>query len=194
MREFSSARPVTDGPEENPLAGVKFTLDGKVFECKGRMNLLEGSILASIASEDEGMVVSDAATMSAVADYLRVAFGDTEFHRFRVHVRTHQTPSDVLLEIMNDIRLQTEANVAAIAERPTVPPPVSSDGPGGRDAHIARVISLQHGDVSVTPGGQPVDPALALERSEQEAARAAARKGGKAKGGSSSGGRAHRTG
>jgi hypothetical protein len=193
VREFTSELAPGAVPEENPLAGIKFNLDGKVFECKGSMNLLEGSILAAAASRDEGSGVSDAESMAAVADYLRVAFGDQEFHRFRVHLRVHQTPGEVLLEIMDEIRLQTEANVARIAERPTVPPPASSPGRGGRDGHIARVISLQSGDVTVlsdgAPAGPVVDPALAQERADQAAARKAARKGG-----SASGGRARRTG
>jgi hypothetical protein len=178
MREFTSAAP--QGEEEaNPLEGVKFKLDGEVFECLGRASILESSILASAAVADAGEGYS-AEAIGAVADFLRMSFGDAEFHRFRAWNRTHGTSDATLLEIMNEIRRAVEENAAEEAERPTTSPSGSSNGQTDPAERTSRIIGLQHGDVTVLPGGAAdtkMDPALRQERDEQAAARNAARTG-----------------
>jgi hypothetical protein len=176
MRQFTS----TPTPaEENPLNGVKFELDGVEFKCEGRASVLESSVLASAAAEDAGDGYS-AAAMGAVADFLRMSFGDSEFQRFRSHCRRRSTSDETLLDIMQGIREEIEANAARISERPTRSPSSSLPGRPGLDDRSSLIIGLQEGDVQVirqaTEAGQAIDPGLAAERAEQAAAKAEARR------------------
>lgn len=176
MREFTS--PAPPGQETgNPLEGIKFTLDGVEFQCHGRMSVLETALLASAVTEDS-WAGNGTGGMAAVADFLRVAFGDEEFHRFRVHARTHNTSDHTILEIMDSIRMEVEGNSEALTDRPTPSQSGSSLGPLGLDERTSLLARLPDGDTVLIPhqatqDGLPVDKARAQELADQAASRAA---------------------
>jgi hypothetical protein len=158
-KSFSSA---TETPKVNPLEGLTFDVDGVEFECQGQMGFLDMSDLARRVSDlpstdlDELQKIDPlaaAAMISSMSSTLLMALGASEYRRFRDHVRTHATPDDVIVEVMQWINAAVQGEVEAEAGRPTGPPPLSSSGEPEPGARMSRIISLQTGDVTVLPDG-----------------------------------------
>jgi hypothetical protein len=159
-KAFSSK---TDTPQVNPLGGVTFTLDDAEFRCEGRMSFLDMSDLARRVSDlpttdlDELQKVNPvqaAALISSMSSTLLLALGDGEYLRFREHCRAHATPDDVIVEVLQWINQAVQGAVEEGAGRPTGPPSPSSSGEPATEPRMSRIISLQHGDVTVIPEGQ----------------------------------------
>ncbi len=145
MKEFSSAAPAGS---ENALAGVAIQLDGEVFECLGRLSVLDMSELAAKAITDE---TADAAEAASIYKTLQLAFGET-WPALRAHIREHQTADETVLGILQYVNEQVQANIERITERPTRQ---SSSSPGGlkdKEELPVRSISLSKG--TVTTGDQ----------------------------------------
>lgn len=141
MRSYTSnANPAPDG------AGVdiKFELDGVQFEGDGAVSMLDMSEFARLATL--GLDTNDAAAGSILADIYLSLLGNTEYQRFRTHVRKHRTDPEVLLAILGDL---TGDKVG----RPTSRSSDSSDGPPPGQA-TPRVVSFSRGTVEQVPAGQ----------------------------------------
>jgi len=149
----------------NPLEGLTFDIDGVEFACEGRMSFLDMSDLARRVSD---LPTSDldqlqkldpmaaAAMISSMSSTLLMALGDSQYRRFRDHVRTHNTPDEVVVEVMKWINAAVQGEVEAETGRPTGPPPRSSNGGPATAERMSRIISLQTGDVQVLPDGTPL--------------------------------------
>lgn len=148
MQEFTSDIP--EGEKEfNPLAGVKFRLDGTEFECFGRVSVLEDSELAALAAAGER--ADTVRGRASLAASLRAAMGNAEYERFRRHCAAEPvTPDSVILAVMQAINSGVQDSIEAAAERPTEPSVPSSDGPGETDGRTSRVMKLgsRGGDVT----------------------------------------------
>jgi hypothetical protein len=155
VKEFSSAAPAG---AENALAGVAIQLDGQVFECAGRLSVLDMSELAAKAIED---ATADAAEAASIYKTLQLAFGGT-WPGLRAHIREHQTADETVLGILQYVNEAVQANIERITERPTRPSSSSSDGLEGKENLPVRSISLSKGTVTTgdqAPDGQPEKPA-----------------------------------
>ncbi len=145
MKEFSSAAPAGS---ENALAGVAIQLDGQVFECAGRLSVLDMSELAAKAIED---ATADAAEAASIYTTLQLAFGDT-WPELRAHIREHQTADETVLGILQYVNEAVQENIERITERPTRQSSSSSTGLEGKESLPVRSISLSKG--TVTTGDQ----------------------------------------
>jgi hypothetical protein len=161
IREFTSAAP--EG-SENALAGIKVQLDGVVFECKGRLNVLKMSKLAAKAIEDE---TADAAEAASIYVTLARAFGP-EWARLEAHIDEHDTSDEAILGILQYVNEAIQENAERITERPTRPSSSSSTGLGGKDELPVRSISLSKQTVTVEapdkPAKQPKQRTTATSR------------------------------
>lgn len=148
MKEFSSASPED---AENALEGVAVKLDGVVFECQGRLSVLDMSELAAKAIDD---ATADAAEAASIYKTLALAFGET-WPVLRAHIREHETADETVLGILQYVNECVQANIERIAERPTRP---SSSSPGGLKDKAdlpVRSISLSKGTVAVEDPDRP---------------------------------------
>jgi hypothetical protein len=150
VKEFSSAAPAGS---ENALAGVAIQLDGVVFECAGRLSVLDMSELASKAITDG---LAEAAEAASIYQTLQLAFGGT-WPKLRAHIRKHQTADETVLGILQYVNDAVQENIERITERPTRQSSSSPGGLEGKESLPVRSISLSKG--TVTTGDQPEDPA-----------------------------------
>lgn len=142
VREFSSAV-----SSENPLAGTQVVLDGVTFECKGRLSVLDMSELAAKAISDD---TADAAEAASIYQTLSLAFGPEEYPRLKAHIRQHNTPDEVVLQILQAVNEAMQEGIERITGRPTGPSSSSPDGPERKDEPPVRSISLSKGAASKT--------------------------------------------
>jgi hypothetical protein len=156
MREFTSVRDEGTTDDPNPLEGLSFKLDGQVFTCGGRPRLLDESELALLAVQATDIRTPQA--RAAVAAFLQMALGPVEYQRFRAHYHEHETPDEVLLDVLALINDRLDEAIAELTGRPTRPRLSSSPGPQDPDERTARVISLQAGDVTVVDEPGKADP------------------------------------
>jgi hypothetical protein len=155
----------TNVPKTNPLAGVVVELDGVEFPCEGRMSFLDTSDMARRVAELPTTDFDDlsklnpqqaASVIASMASTLHLALGPVQYTRFRDHCRTHNTPDDVVVSVMQYLNSSVQESVEDDAERPTGSPPPSSNGEPDPGARMSRIISLQTGDVTVLPPDAPV--------------------------------------
>jgi hypothetical protein len=146
---FSSDWPDDYEPMPNPLAGIQFTLDGDIFRCLGKLDLLDRSELSMLAMSS--MDVRSPQAVGLVAQFLQLAFGPSEYLRFKAHIRANDTPDDTTLAILGAISELVSSDVEAETGRPTGPRSRSSAGQPAREERVSRVISLQGGTVEVVP-------------------------------------------
>lgn len=171
MRDFTSTRPAEGPePEDHPLEGVQFTLDGKVFTCHPQRDAssFHLSILAQEARRGDA-----SAEMAAMAESYLAILGQDEFDAFASHIEKHNTPDEVVGDILNWLHDEAERRVEEATARPTGEPSGSSRGPQEKAERTSRIISLGKGDVRVVPEPQdhkprtrrrktePIDPAVA---------------------------------
>lgn len=162
MQEFTSELPEGEEPEFNPLAGVKFMLDGTEFECSGALSVLENSELADMATA--GVTADSQRGSARLARSLRLALGDEEYERFRAHcLAPPRTPDKVILGVMQAINSAAADNIEAEADRPTEPSVPSSGGPQETDGRTSRVMKLG-GDVTAVPPPTGMTPAARARR------------------------------
>lgn len=153
MKEFSSELAEDAEPEFNPLEGIKFGLDGEVFECFGSISLLEDSELADMAAA--AVAAESHRGRARLARSLRLALGDEEYVRFFDHCAAPpRTPDGVVLAIMQEINSRAQDNIEQAAARPTEPSPPSSGGPEVTEDRTARVMKLGGDVVSAVPEPQ----------------------------------------
>lgn len=115
-RSYTSKR-----SEPNPDAPrLEFELDGVVFTSDGNLALMDISEFARLANE--GMDTDSPKGLAIIAELFLALLGETTYQRFRRHCREHGTGEDVMVAIIGE--LLTEE-----ADRPTVRPSDSSDGP-----------------------------------------------------------------
>ncbi len=159
QRTFTSTRADDDPPVPNPLEGVEFTLDGQVYTCEGKIDLLDVSELSMLAVQNTE--VRSPQGLAMISQFLRMAFGPTEYMRLKAHIREYDTSPEVLFQIVQELNLAIEAYTEELTDRPTGPRSSSSGGPAARAEEISRVVSLGTGDVTFTnPDGTAVqDPA-----------------------------------
>jgi hypothetical protein len=129
----------SDVESENPLSGVTVPLDDQVFRCEGRLSILELSELAAMAL---GRKTADAAEAAAIYQTFFLAFGEDEYERFKEHARKRKTPDEVLLKILQYLNEKVQANIEAIAGRPTRPSSSSPPGLEGKADLPVRSVSL----------------------------------------------------
>jgi hypothetical protein len=164
MQEFTSG----DQPQpEQPVADISdgdlelftFKLDGTEFTCALRIDadaLIEWSEFAEAVMGGE--VDSESPEgIALTAKLLRLAMPNGEYRRFRSHLRQHRTKPDVLIKVLQYLNEEMGAAVARRTGRPTVKPSTSSGGGMDQGARVARVISLQGGDVQTVPMPEPQD-------------------------------------
>jgi hypothetical protein len=144
---FTSAREAGYRPPPNPLAGLTFGLDGETFRCQGELDLLDQGELAMLSMSP--MDTRDAAGLAMMVQFLQLAFGYEEYTRFHMHVRARKTPPETQLEILSGISEAVGLWTREETGRPTMRPSSSSPGPRETDERVARVISLQTGEVQV---------------------------------------------
>jgi hypothetical protein len=144
---FTSDAPPGYRPPPNPLAGLKFDLDGETFRCQGELDLLDQGELAMLSMSR--MDTADAAGLALVSQFLQLAFGYDEYTRFHHHVRSRRTPVDTQLEILYGISEAVGLWTQEQTGRPTRPRTSFSGGPQEKDERVARVISIQTGEVEV---------------------------------------------
>jgi hypothetical protein len=149
LGSYTSDKP--DGYEErpNPLEGIGFTLDGEEFRCEGKLDLLDTSELTILSMSS--MDTRSPQGMAMIAQFLQLAFGPMEYMRFKAHLRMHETPDDVTLNILADISDTVGATTERLTGRPTRRRSSSSPGPEDGDGRVSRIISLgrEQGDVTV---------------------------------------------
>jgi hypothetical protein len=158
-KSFTSERtPDMEPDRPNPLAGAEIELDGAVFRCEGRIDLLDVSELSVLAVM--GTDTRSPQGLAMLAQYLQLAFGPSEYLRLKMHCREYDTPHEVIFGIVEEITAAVQEWTEQQAGRPTMRPSSSSDGPPERDAEISRVVSLAGGSVTqVGPGWKPpADP------------------------------------
>jgi hypothetical protein len=143
-------------PADNPLAGLTFTVDGSMFECKGEVEVIDLSELAMMS----GMDAESPEALGVIAAFMQVVLGPIEYMRFKSHTRIHHTDIGTHVAIMTMISDRIKVLVEGLTGRPTMPQSSSSDGPAGRDERISRVISLARGDVTVVGEGDPLPPSV----------------------------------
>ena len=152
VRSFTSQAPE---PEENPLEGMSFELDGVEFRCEGRLSILEVSELATAAMEGADTNSPEGAAL--ISGFLQAAFGPGEYPRFRRHCRSHKTSDRTLLELVMYLQETVEEHVEEITDRPTPSRSRSSRGQPAQEERTSRIINLQAGDVTVVPMPDPAD-------------------------------------
>jgi hypothetical protein len=164
MREFTSgdaAEQPQDVPDitDGDLALFTFGMDGAEFTCALRIDadaLIEWSEFA--AAVMEGDLDSESPEgVGLTSKLLRLAMPNGEYRRFRSHLRAHHTKPDVLMQVLQYINEEMEAAVARRTNRPTGKPSTSSGGGTAQGGRVARVISLQAGDVTTVPMPEPQD-------------------------------------
>lgn len=153
VREFSSKRKAGEKPEPNPLEGVSFTLDGETFKCEGKLDLLDKSELAALAIAGQDITSPHGTAM--LSQFLSMAFGGREYIRFKMHTRLHDTPDEILFEILQGITEEIGIFTEAQTGRPFVPPSSSSATQPEPGERISRLISLQTGDVQIVDPPPP---------------------------------------
>jgi len=151
-RTFTSEWEEGTEPVQNPLEGVAFTIDGVEFACAGQVTLLDYSELAAMAMQ--GADVRSPAGIAMISSFLSLAMGPVEYMRLRAHVREHNTPPSVQFDMVTEISDALQDYAEQETGRPTKPSSPSPDGPQDRDERIARVISLERGDVKIVPADQ----------------------------------------
>lgn len=172
MREFSSSTPKGGAPV--PVKEVKFSLDKVVFTCKLRQDadaILGWSELAGTASHDDDLETQEGAAF--VANFFQLVMDPLEYRRFRSHLRTHQTPPELLKEIMSEIDAEMQSGTEDNSERPTVPPSSSSGGRQAKDtrrSQIALLAGSEDADVVVAPPPNR-EARRRLEREQRNGAR-----------------------
>jgi hypothetical protein len=189
MREFSS-QPAPDEDEEpqditpEELVSFSFKLDGVQFSCGLRTDadaVIEWSEFAA-AALDSDIDSESPEGVALTSKLLKLAMPNGEYRRFRSHLRAHKTQPNTLIEVLQVINEEMEAAVAKRTARPTGRPSSSSAGDGGQDGRVARVISLQGGDVQVLPMDQVVVPdGVAQPQDHQPKAKRQVRGAGRAK-------------
>lgn len=174
-RSYSSAAAREQAADEaNPLEGVYFELDGQRFECQGKVNILDTSEMAAAA--DAALDTRDPEGMAIISRFLKAAFGPQEYRRIRAHFHAHDTPDELMLDIIGGIVEDVEGNVAALTARPTRSLSGSARGRQARGGRTSRISALQQGDVHlISSDGETMSPDLAAERAAQEEAKAAAK-------------------
>jgi len=151
---------------QNPLDGVVVELDGVVFACKGRLSILHLSELAAKSVTDG---IEEAATVGAIYQTLSLAFGPDVYPEFRNHVRSHATPDEVILGILQFLNETVQANIERITARPTGRPSSSSAGPKEPAGLPVRSISADRTKVTVT---EDADGVLAARLANKQPANA----------------------
>lgn len=162
MQEFSSGeQPQQEVPDitDGDLELFTFKLDGAEFTCALRIDadsiiewseFAEAVIGGDIDSESpEGIALT--------SKLLRLAMINGEYRRFRSHLRAHHTLPPVLMQVLQYINEEMGAAVARRTGRPTVKPSTSSGGGTAQGGRVARVISLQQGDVQTVAMPEPQD-------------------------------------
>lgn len=157
MREFTSTPVAGQTDDPNPLEGLQFSIDGVVFRCEGRPRMLDESELALLAVQATDIRTPQA--RAAIAAFLQMALGAVQYNRLRSHYHDHETPDDVLLEIMDLINSHLSVATEELTGRPTRPPLPSSAGQPDQGGRIAKVISLGTGEVRVVDEPGQDDPA-----------------------------------
>lgn len=162
MQEFTSGeepqQPVPD-ITDGDLELFTFKLDGTEFSCALRIDadsIIEWSEFAEAVIE--GDVDSESPEgVALTAKLLRLAMPNGEYRRFRSHLRQHHTKPPVLIQVLQYINEEMGAAVARRTGRPTGRPSTSSGGGTAQGGRVARVISLQGGDVQTVPMPEPQD-------------------------------------
>jgi hypothetical protein len=165
MHEFSSqAAPGADNepqditPEE--LVSFSFKLDDAQFQCGLRTDadaVIEWSEFAA-AALDSDIDSESPEGIALTSKLLKLAMPNGEYRRFRSHLRQHRTQPDTLIEVLQMINGEMEEAVSRRTARPTRQPSSSSTGDAEQEGRVARVISLQGGDVQILPMDQVVVP------------------------------------
>lgn len=133
-RSYTSTRQQQDGQQE---VRPEFELDGVEFVGEGSVSVLDLSEFARLATQ--GVDSDSPEGVAILADIYHSLLGEQEYQRFRRHCRKHDTDADVLLEIIGGM-------IAEAAERPTIRPSDSSDGPQNAPG-TATVVSFKRGTV-----------------------------------------------
>lgn len=147
----------------NPLAGVTFDLDGETFACSGAgMSLFQ---VAEVIRRTAQLTDTPGLNMTLVAESLHEALGPAEYARFTDFVFSRRTDDDTIFEVLQDIRDQAQANIAAAAARPTTPSSGSSTGEPAKEDLPARIINLgvPGGNIRTLDGASPDELEAAAE-------------------------------
>jgi hypothetical protein len=147
MREFSSKPPQTE-PDDHPLEGVSFSLDGETFTChpdpeSKTFRLAEMARLSRGGDNEAGMALA--------AEGLLVMLGQAQYNRFVTHIEEHETTDDAVYDIAEWLDSQARERVEAGTGRPTGKSRRSSAGQQTKDERLSILRSLQDGDLAAVP-------------------------------------------
>jgi hypothetical protein len=155
-RQYSSASP----DDAQSTDGIEFELDGVTFTCHGRISAFDLAEFAGpIADAGTASETTDPSVLRILSDFLRTILGDATYRQLTAHRRAHNTPDDVVQQILFDV-IEDSSN------RPTTAP---SPSPAGPPAPGTAPAGSPSPALAAAPAPVP-DPAPAPDQADQDQA------------------------